>query len=573
MSAFSSILGSVAQGYGEASQKEQQRQFADEQNKRSQFSDWLGKLAVDPSAPPETQHGAAQYLFELQHQPWNKAFKPDVTRLFAPLPPPEQEGPKGSHATQAMQGQAAGTARPTPGAEASAASGPSPQLTQPSAPPHGLLYSPEQQTQQAASKAGAIESAQQGAQLHSLVPSYGDNGQVTMHGVSGTGQPMGAPIENAVVPQLLTAQNRAIVPVHIVGSTGAPIPALQNKLTGEVYDQNYNLIPNAQIFAPSLVGHTSTESMDASGAVTKKTKPQSGQQGQPSIPRGAAPKLNQPAPPPGSAAMPAPATAPKPTAAGAVPAPAAGPLPRKDLAGQAMKPAVGSPDWIAKADPVSLEAWDWATQGRKPVGGAMAERQVRQRMAQMGYAQPAIAIPPAMQQKVQESFVARNSAIDIIDDIQRNKAVFNSLLSSGKIAVASDSDGNGILQRAAGLNDQEARVAGDFDQLIEHVNLLRGPLGATGFRSKEAWGALQAQRGKVLGDPRITDQVLTGMRGRLVGLNSADKLVLAGQGTSGAPATGGRRISKAKIDEAAKAHGVDSAVAEQQARDQGYEVY
>jgi len=165
----------------------------------------------------------------------------------------------------------------------------------------------------------------------------------------------------------------------------------------------------------------------------------------------------------------------------------------------------------------------------------MAERQVRARMAQLGLA-PAMPIPPAMQQKIQEGFVARNSAIDLIDDIMANQKVLNSLLSSGKIAIASDPDGNGVLSRGMDLTDQEARVAGDFQQLIEHANLLRGPLGATGFRGKEAWGALQAQRGRPLADPRITTQVMTGMRSRLVGLNSADKLVLGGQGMGGAAA-------------------------------------
>jgi len=186
-------------------------------------------------------------------------------------------------------------------------------------------------------------------------------------------------------------------------------------------------------------------------------------------------------------------------------------------------------------DPVTREAYDWAMLGQKPTGSPMAVRQVESRMNQLGLAK-SLPVPPALQRTIQEQFVARNSAIGLIDDVLANKQVLSDMIGAGKIAVASNPDGSGVLQRIASLNDQEARVAGDFAQLVEHANLLRGPLGATGFRGREAWAALQQQRGKPLGDPRITEQTLKGMRDRLVGLNTADKYVLAGQGMTTAPA-------------------------------------
>jgi hypothetical protein len=159
----------------------------------------------------------------------------------------------------------------------------------------------------------------------------------------------------------------------------------------------------------------------------------------------------------------------------------------------------------------------------------MAERQVRSYMQAHGM-EPSLPVPPALQDKIQEAFQARNSAIGLIDDVTKNSDVLSSLISSGKIAIASDPDGNGLVTRMAGLSDKEAQVAGDFSQLVEHANLLRGPLGATGFRGKEAWSALQAQRGSPMGDPRITRQQLAGMRQRLIKLNSADAMILNGMG-------------------------------------------
>jgi len=202
-------------------------------------------------------------------------------------------------------------------------------------------------------------------------------------------------------------------------------------------------------------------------------------------------------------------------------------------------------DFQAIKDPVTREAYDWATLGKEPKGGAMAIRQVESRMNQLGLAK-ALPVPPAMQQKIQELFQMRNSAIGLIDDVMKNSKVLDSLLSAGKIQLGMDpGTGAGIVTRMSGLNSQEAQVAGDFQQLVEHANLLRGSLGATGFRGQQAWGALQAQRGNLMGDPRITRQALTGMRTRLVSLNSADKLVMTGQGMNteaAAPQAGGHAV-------------------------------
>lgn len=517
----------------------------------------LSKLAADETAHPQTRQNAVQMAIDATHAPWNKPYKPDFNKLVTSVPsqtlaqstpPPSGATPApGMSPDQTMSAQgmlaAGGQAHPS-----------TVTLATPPSPP-GINYTPEELTRIGAQRAGAVTGAEAGAAAKFPIMQIDpETGQMRQVFASGTGTQMGQTFENAFNPMAMRGMAAMIHPVNIAGPDGAPIPALQNKFTGEVYDQDMNVIPGAQVFAPSLNQRTGTEAMNAAGQVTRHTTPTPRMPTmgarRPTGQTGPASDKLQPVAPPPSANMSA-GGAPTgqagvvgavPGSGPAVPMPTpqvagpttSSPKPTRAAAGPAKATApVGSDEWIAKANPIQLDAWDWATQGRKPTGGPMAERQVRQAMAAMGLRQPAIPIPPAMQQKVQEGFVARNSAISIIDDIMKNRSVLDSLLSSGKIAIASNPDGTGVLSRAAALTDQEAKVAGDFQQLIEHANLLRGPLGATGFRGKEAWGALQAQRGRPMADPRITAQVMMGMRSRLVGLNSADKMVLGGQGMTG----------------------------------------
>lgn len=180
-------------------------------------------------------------------------------------------------------------------------------------------------------------------------------------------------------------------------------------------------------------------------------------------------------------------------------------------------------------------AVQWATTGLKPEAKLAA--QVQNYATDHDMAPPSLPIPPALRLKVGEQMVARNSAIDIIENIKKDAPVFNSMVSTGKIALAtSPNTGELILSRLLPLNAQEERVAANWQALSEHVNLLRGPLGATGFRGKEAWDALQAQRGRLLADPRITLSVLDRTEGNLKALNGADKFIVNG---NTAPNSGG----------------------------------
>jgi hypothetical protein len=94
--------------------------------------------------------------------------------------------------------------------------------------------------------------------------------------------------------------------------------------------------------------------------------------------------------------------------------------------------------------------------------------------------------------------------------IQSKLHLLDSMMESGKLNLELDSNGlvRALVNRALPLTPAEAEFIGDFRTMMEDINLLRGPMGATGFRGPEAWAALQAQRGQLLAHPEVTRQVL-----------------------------------------------------------------
>jgi hypothetical protein len=104
-----------------------------------------------------------------------------------------------------------------------------------------------------------------------------------------------------------------------------------------------------------------------------------------------------------------------------------------------------------------------------------------------------------------------NIAIDRTQSVLKRLPLLNNLLDAGKINLELDTQGflKAVLNRSVSMTPEEEQLAGDFRTLTEDINLLRGPLGATGFRGPEAFAALQAQRGQLMARPGITAQVLT----------------------------------------------------------------
>lgn len=112
----------------------------------------------------------------------------------------------------------------------------------------------------------------------------------------------------------------------------------------------------------------------------------------------------------------------------------------------------------------------------------------------------------------QQRLGALDNTIEIAQRVQRNLPLLANLIDAGKIQLQTDAN-QGIIEalinRSVSLTPQEAQLAGDFVSLSEHINTLRGPLGATGFRGPEAFGALMSQRGQLMANPDVTSQVLS----------------------------------------------------------------
>ena len=128
-------------------------------------------------------------------------------------------------------------------------------------------------------------------------------------------------------------------------------------------------------------------------------------------------------------------------------------------------------------------------------------------------------LPEASKEKMDAQYTAFGNTMQIMSRVKQNLPVLNNLLSAGKIELAMSPSGEAqVISRASDLTPQEAQMASDMMSLAEHINTLRGPLGATGFRGPEAFGALQAQRGSVLGNPKVTadiiDTTLQSMQGQ-----------------------------------------------------------
>lgn len=132
--------------------------------------------------------------------------------------------------------------------------------------------------------------------------------------------------------------------------------------------------------------------------------------------------------------------------------------------------------------------------------------------------------------QTRENTASIKTTLEAIDVVIKNGGVLNSLLSAGKIDLAVDGQGfwSSVISRGSQLTDQEKDIAAAFQRLTEGVNVLRGPLGATGFRGPEAFGALQAQRGKPMADPGVTLRVLANTRQYLKQLQSINEVQLQG---------------------------------------------
>jgi hypothetical protein len=120
-------------------------------------------------------------------------------------------------------------------------------------------------------------------------------------------------------------------------------------------------------------------------------------------------------------------------------------------------------------------------------------------------------LTPSVQANLSTRADALSTAIDTIERIKPNLPLLQSLPAASLVDLAQHPDSvaqflTRMLSKpySADKQAQIAQLAGDLRSLQEQVNILRQPLGATGFRGKEGWEALQMQIVKAMGNPQMS---------------------------------------------------------------------
>lgn len=119
-------------------------------------------------------------------------------------------------------------------------------------------------------------------------------------------------------------------------------------------------------------------------------------------------------------------------------------------------------------------------------------------------------LSPEDQAKNTQNMGQVSNTIDIVHQVQSRIPLLAGLIDAGKITLQTH-DGllQAIVNRNVPMTPEEDKLAGDMKTLTEDINLLRGPLGATGFRGAEAFAALQAQAGSLMQRPEVTMRTLS----------------------------------------------------------------
>jgi hypothetical protein len=125
-------------------------------------------------------------------------------------------------------------------------------------------------------------------------------------------------------------------------------------------------------------------------------------------------------------------------------------------------------------------------------------------------------ITPIQQQRQEAQRGALENTIQLIDKVYPQLDKLNSLVDRGRLQFVYDHNSiSSPLQVAETaiannlpLSEDEASMIANMKSLAEHINTLRGPLGATGFRGPEAFAALQGQAGSLMQRPEITRTVM-----------------------------------------------------------------
>jgi hypothetical protein len=101
-------------------------------------------------------------------------------------------------------------------------------------------------------------------------------------------------------------------------------------------------------------------------------------------------------------------------------------------------------------------------------------------------------------------------AESVMQRIRNNSHLLDSMIESGKLHLEAGDGGvlRAVVAKNLPMTPAESQFAADVTTMAEDINLLRKPLGGAGFRSEEAWAALQGLRGSLLQHPEVSRRVM-----------------------------------------------------------------
>ncbi len=145
-------------------------------------------------------------------------------------------------------------------------------------------------------------------------------------------------------------------------------------------------------------------------------------------------------------------------------------------------------------------------------------------------------LPGGTLDKLSQREAALDNTISILKDVQQDMDLLEKLPTASLVQLAQSSDRvPAALTRFMGMfqSDEEkmriSRLAGNLRSLQEHINVLRSPLGATGFRGQEGWSALQSQSVRALTAPGVNKQVMKNTLSVLEKLRDKTEQILTGE--------------------------------------------
>lgn len=178
-----------------------------------------------------------------------------------------------------------------------------------------------------------------------------------------------------------------------------------------------------------------------------------------------------------------------------------------DVGGQKVPVQVGS----SSTRGVSLPGAGGASAGggsTRPSSGGSAGRSLPAPPRATGLTK---GLNPKQQMDIEQKAGALDNTIEIGRRIQADLPMLANVLTAKKIQFETEPTTgfiHGIINRSLPMSPQEAQAAGDLQSMAEHINTLRGPLGATGFRGADAFKNLLAQGGSAMQNPEVTGRVL-----------------------------------------------------------------